>query len=236
MAACLLAPFALAFLAAGLHRYPYGSEARLMQFAAPAICLLGGQGAAVVLGWVRLPAMRRKLLMAAMLGLVVCGIVPQVVSSRIPYRMAYDQQSREFARWFWVNQARDAEVACFDLDGGSERRGTWSGRKAWYLCNQMIYCPDRRDALPRRMRAVSTDRPLRCVLFEESPENPSVRIWLARMERNLVRKEIKTYDVPVTLGEGRLATERWRSVELVPRSAESPEVIAVQQTGDRQRR
>jgi len=236
MAACLLAPFALAFLAASLHRYPYGSEARLMQFVAPSICLLSGQGAAIVLGWVRAPIVRRKLLMATMLGLVVCGIVPQVVSSSVPYRMLYDHQAREFARWFWVNQADHAELACFDLDSGIERRGTWFGRKAWYLCNQMIYSPNRRGTSPGRDREILPDRPLRCVLFEISPEHPSVRDWLARQEKNLVLKETKVYHVPVTLGEGRPATEQWRVLEFVARTAESPEVIAVQQPADRQRR
>jgi len=236
MVTCLLAPFALAFLAASLHRYPYGSEARLMQFVAPSICLLSGQGAAIVLGWVRPPTLRRKLLMVAMLCLVVCGIVPQVVSSLVPYRMLYDHQTREFARWFWVNQAEDAELACVDLDCGIERRGTWFGRKAWYLCNQMIYSPGRQGAVLRRDREIPIDRPLRYVLFEESPENPSARDWLARMERKLVLKESKVYHVPVTLGEGRPATEQWRVLEFVPRPAGSPEVIAVQQPGERQRR
>ncbi len=236
MVTCLLAPFALAFLAASLHHYPYGSEARLMQFVAPSICLLSGQGAAIALGWVRPPTLRRKLLLAGMFCLVVCGIVPQVVSSLVPYRMLYDHQAREFARWFWVKQAEGAELACVDLDAGIERRGTSFGRNAWYLCNQMIYSPDRRGAAPGRDREISTDRPLRCVLFEESPESPSVRDWLAQMERNLLLKESKIYHVPVTLGEGRPATEQWRILEFVPRPARSPEVISVQQPADRQRR
>lgn len=235
MVACLLAPFALAFVAASLHRYPYGFEARLMQFIAPSICLLSGQGAAIVLSWVRAPKLRRNLLLAGMFCLVVCGVVPQVVSSLFPYRMLYDHQSREFARRFWVKQAEDAELACVELDSGIERRGTWFGRKAWYLCNQMIYSPDRRGASLGRDREISTDRPLRCVLFEESPESPSVREWLARMKRNLLLKESKVYHIPVTLGEGRPATEQWRVFEFVPRPAGSPKMIAVQQPADRQR-
>ncbi len=236
MVTCLLAPFALALLAAALQRYPYGSEARLMQFVAPSICLLSGQGAAIALGWVRPPAPRRKVLVAAMVGLVVCGIVPQVVSSLLPYRMLYDHQSREFARWFWVNQARNAELACFDLDGGIERRGAWFGRKAWYLCNQMIYSPNRRGGSAGRDQKISTEHPLRCVVFEESPESPPVRDWRARMEKHLVLKETKVYQVPMTLGEGRPASEQWQVLEFVPRPTESSEVIAVQQTGDRPRR
>jgi Dolichyl-phosphate-mannose-protein mannosyltransferase len=234
--ACLLCPFALAFLAASLHRYPYGLEARLMQFVAPSICLLSGQGGAIVLSWVRPPTLRRKLLLAGMLGLVVCGIVPQVVSSLFPYRMLYDHQSREFARWFWVKQAENAKLVCFDLDGGMDRRGRWFGRKAWYLCNQMIYSPDRRRAGLGRDREISNNRPLRCVLFEESPENPLVREWQTRMERNLDLKEARVHHVPVTLGEGQPATEQWRILEFVPRPAGSPETIAVHQPADRLRR
>jgi len=82
---------------------------------------------------------------------------------------------------------------------------------------------------------ISIDRPVRWVLFEESPENPSVRDWLARMKRNLVLKETKVYQVPVTLGEGRPATEQWQVFEFAPRPAESPKVIAVQQPANRQR-
>ncbi len=234
MVACLLAPFALAFVAASLHRYPYGFEARLMQFVAPSICLLTGQGAAVVLGWVRPPTLRRKLLLTGTLCLIVCGIVPQVVSSLFPYRMLYDHQSREFARWFWVKQAEDGKLACVDLDCGIDRRGTWFGRKAWYLCNQMIYSPDRRSAILGRDREISMDRPLRYILFEESPENLSVRDWRARMERILVLKGSKVYHVPVTLGEGRPATEEWRILEFVPRPAGTLEMIAVQHPADRQ--
>ena len=167
---------------------------------------------------------------------MLCGIVPQVVSSLLPYRMLYDYQSREFARWFWVKQAENAGLVCFDLDGGIDRRGTWFGRKAWYLCNQMIYSPSRRGAGPDRDREISIDRPLRCVLFEESPDNPRVREWQARMERNLVLKGTKVYDVPVTLGEGRPTTEQWRILEFIPRPAGSPEMIAVQQPADRLQR
>jgi hypothetical protein len=236
MVVCLLAPFVLCLLAAFLHRYPYGSEARLMQFVAPSICLLSGLGAALVLAWFRPPELRQWLLWAGMLGLVSCGIVPQVVSSLFPYRMLYDHQSREFARWFWARQGENAELVCFNLDGGIDQRGTWFGRKAWYLCNQMIYSPHRRGAVPGRVREISINRPLRCVLYEESQENPLVRQWQARMERSLVLKETKTYHVPMTLGEGRPATEDWRILDFVPRPTGSAQMIAVGQPADLQRR
>ncbi len=45
----LLAPFAMTFVAACLHRYPYGGSARVAQHLAPAICLLSGIGIVVTL-------------------------------------------------------------------------------------------------------------------------------------------------------------------------------------------
>ena len=47
--ALLLAPLGMALAAAALRRYPYGNEARQMQFAAPTFCLLAGLGAAWLL-------------------------------------------------------------------------------------------------------------------------------------------------------------------------------------------
>jgi hypothetical protein len=234
--ASLVAPFGLCLLAASLHCYPYGSEARLMQFVAPSICLLSGHGAALTLAWFRPLKMRRRLLWAGMLGLVACGLVPQVVSSLVPYRMLYDHQSREFARWFWSKQGENAELVCFDLDVSLDRRGTWLGRKAWHLCNRMIYSPNRLRAGHVRDQEVSIDHPLRCVVYDERPEDPLVRDWQAQIERNLVLKEAKSYQVSMTLGEGRSTTENWLVLDYVPRPAGSAEMTSVRQLADRQRR
>ncbi len=45
----MLSPFALALVAAALHRYPYGVSARTAQYAAPMICLLSGFGLATMI-------------------------------------------------------------------------------------------------------------------------------------------------------------------------------------------
>ena len=45
----LAAPLLPAFVAAALHRYPYGTSARISLYLAPAICLLAGQGLAAVI-------------------------------------------------------------------------------------------------------------------------------------------------------------------------------------------
>ena len=103
------------------------------------------------------------MLAAALVGLVASGVIPQVVSATVPYRMPYDRQAREFARRFWPEQGRDAELACAHLDFGIDPPGVWRGRQAWYLCNQAIYSPQRREHGWPRLGLVSADRPLRCV-------------------------------------------------------------------------
>jgi hypothetical protein len=218
---CLAASFGLALLAAAQRRYPYGSEARLMQFAAPGICLLAGLGAATVLDLIRCVRARRAVLKAGLAGLVACGIVPQIVSWAYPYRMLYDQQQREFARRFWVEQARGAELACAHLDYRIDPPGSWQGRRAWYLCNQAIYSPQCRgrggnDGGPARCRAISADRPLRCVVCEGPPESPGFRKWLDRMCAELTLRDVKTIGFEVTIGEGKPAAEHWRVFEFVP--------------------
>jgi len=217
--ACLVAPFGLAFLASAFHRYPFGTEARLMQFAAPAVCLLSGAGLGAAIERIRSDARRRRVLAAAIVGLVASGVVPQVVSSMAPYRMPYDQQAREFARRFWPAQGRDAELACAQLDFGIDPPGVWRGRQAWYLCNQAISSPQRREHGGPRLDLVWAGRPLRCVLFERDPDEPAVRDWLDRMKRTYDLRSTTTLAPVVTLGDqGKQAPERWRIYDFIPRS------------------
>ncbi|APW60193.1 hypothetical protein BSF38_01659 [Paludisphaera borealis] len=215
---CLIAPFGLTLLASVFHRYPFGTEARLMQFAAPAVCLLSGAGAGAAIEWIRSAGRRRRVLGAVLTGLVACGIAPQVVSSMIPYRMLHDQEAREFARRFWAEQGRDAELACAHLDFGLDSPG-WQGRQAWYLCNQAIYSPQRRAHGGPRLDRVSTDHPLRCVVFEQDPDGAPVRAWLARMRTEYDLRSQSMREPLVTLGDpARQAPERWRIYEFIPRS------------------
>jgi hypothetical protein len=217
--ACLVAPLGLAFLASAFHRYPFGTEARLMQFAAPAVCLLAGAGAGAAIEGIRSDARRRRVLAAALVGFVACGVIPQVVSAMAPYRMRYDRQAREFARRFWPEQSRDAELACAHLDFGIDPPGVWRGRQAWYLCNQAIYSPQRREHGGPRLGLVSADRPLRCVVFERDPEDPAVSAWLGRMNREYDLRSTTTLAPVVTLGDPeRRAAEHWRIYDFIPRS------------------
>lgn len=215
--ACLLAPLGLNLLAAIFERYPFGGEARLAQYAAPALCLLSGAGAAAVWELVRSEGRRNRLLIGLLVALVICGVVPQVVSWRTPYRMVHDQESREFARTFWPELARDAEVACAHLDFHLDEPGRWQGARSWHLVNQAIYSPQRRRFGGPRLDLVSADRPLRCVVFEEDPDAPNVSAWLARMRLDYRLRAMRTIAVPATLGpENRKLTETLRVYEFIP--------------------
>jgi hypothetical protein len=184
-AVMLLVPFALALGAAVLRRYPYGVEARQMQFLAPAICLLAGLGTAWLVHAIAWPRLRRGLASLALLVLAGFALTALVGDIRQPYRFPYDHQTREFARRFWPEQARAAELACLCADFGVDDRSSHHLRTALYLCNQWIYSPQRRDGGGPRWELISTRRPLRALLFNEtSPENPEVVRWLSNMQRS----------------------------------------------------
>jgi hypothetical protein len=227
---CLTAPFGLAFLAAALKLYPYGSEARLMQFAAPSICLLAGLGAATVSTSIRRVRLRLIVLQMGFVSLIAFGVAPQILSFHYPYRMLYDHQEREFARRFWVEQSRDAKLACAHLDYDLDQNGLWQARKAWYLANQMIYRPREARDHAVREEQVSRDRPLRCVVYEAAPETPAVRSWLDRMKSAYKLRGMTAIEVNVTRGEGTPAIETWRLFEFLPKGDDHPAVLATQST------
>jgi hypothetical protein len=174
-------------------------------------------------------------LAVALLCLVVYGLVPQIASSLIPYRMRDDHEAREFARRFRPYQSRNAQLSCAHLDYELDPPGVWMGRKAWYLCDQMIYSPHLRQDVDREAPGISAKRPLRCVLFNDSPESPLVREWLAEMEQDLALKETRVYHVPVTLMDGKVTVEAWRVFDFVPRVDLPWPAIAGQPAVDRLR-
>ncbi len=200
--AALVAPLGLAMVAAALRRYPYGgpaphgSAARIMQYAAPGLCLLIGLGAAEALGRVRSPAFRDRLLRAGLAALVVVGCVPIAAGWRHPYRAYQATAAREFARRFWPEVGRGAEVADLRWDLGVAEWDSVRLGVAVMLCDQAIYSPSRRSGGPR-WDAVTRARPLRCVLgAAPDVDGPEVAAWLARMgtRYDLVRRETVKFD------------------------------------------
>lgn len=96
--ALLLAPLGPAFLASALHRYPYGTSARIALYLAPAICLLAGQGltALIVLILPRKDA-RRGLVLVPSAFAVAC-VAGAIVSAVQPYKGKVDAAYRDLVR------------------------------------------------------------------------------------------------------------------------------------------
>ena len=111
-------PMGMALAAAALRLYPYGGQARIMQYIAPAICLMAGLGLSTLLEFVPRPTGRAAAIRVAAITLAVVGIITLMDDFRHPYRAIYDHQAREFARRFWPELARGAEVACLQWDFG----------------------------------------------------------------------------------------------------------------------
>lgn len=187
-----LAPFALALVAAALHRYPYGYSARFNLYLAPIICLLSGLGAGGLISLIRREKLRFGVFTGFVTLLALLGISIIISDLSHPYKNREDVASRRFARRFWKEQARDAELVCVYTDLGRDffpRLFEW-GNSARYLCYQSIYSPTHRHGKHTpRWSSISTSRPLRCVVFS-IPENlfpyarrddPSWNRWLTDM-------------------------------------------------------
>ncbi len=219
LAAMLALPFALNLLAAGLGRYPYGGEARIAQHLAPAVCLLAGLGAGRLVGLVRSDrrAVRLRVLAVGVLLVIGAGNLLQAVTS--PYHMISAARDREFARWFWPEQARSAEIACLKADLGLdfEPKQWITGISASYLCNQAIYAPRRpADSSP-------ADRPLRYVLFHvdsyDSPlESPEFQRWMEATAQDHRFHRLDSYVVNADRGEKDWKVGRYWVVEFLPES------------------
>jgi len=198
----LLAPLGLNFIAAALHRFPYGGHARMTLFLAPAFCMLIAIGLTAALAWIecrrRIPStsttpsgeLKPTLHRAGLspprtlngctiaLGLLVLlGAGSWFRDVTQPYKSATTLRAREFAQWFWFELSLDSElVSCeTDLKTDLSPEKLHRGWSSLYFCNQRIYSPRHARGEKPRLDRVSVDRPLRCVLYRsprEEQESP----------------------------------------------------------------
>ena len=232
--ALMLAPFGLNLLAAAIGAYPYGESPRIMQYAAPATCLLAGLGVDRLFARARAPGRRLRLTSATLGVLALLGLgllVGQVVE---PGRSTCDRRSREFARWLWAEKGRHSEVACIKSDFGlALTPHHWEhGRTALYLCNRRINSA-RPPGVPPAWAKVSEDRPLACVFYNELPaEHPAFRSWLARMSARYDLRARATFDVNSETGRYGDLEDRYTVFEFVPRGSGPPPGLAGAFGGD----
>ena len=180
------APFLAGLSAAALRLYPYGgNNTRLVVYLGPGICLMAGLGAGTLLARVREARTRRRILAGVTVVCVVAGLALCADSVRKPYSGIEEYRERRFARQFWPEIARGAEVASLKEDLGiALEPEPWLWAKTGYLASFRYY---RAEHGPRPWRAGDTrwnllgaDRPLKAVAWvsraDAVPERE--RAWL----------------------------------------------------------
>jgi hypothetical protein len=231
----LLAPLGLGLIAASMGRYPYGGAPRIMQYAAPSICLLTGLGAAGLLARIHESHVRRRAFLGVLTALGVLGLGLVARDLARPYRVLEDVQTREFARWFWTEKTHSGELACLRTDLGlSSPANLWRvGMSAVYLFHQRMFSERHRLHEPPNLDPAhySDDKPLLLVAFDHLPsEVPGFEQWITSMRRSFELRRSETYVIqPGKLAEPWLR-DAYVVLEWVPRS----QLRAVAQGQDKQ--
>ena len=143
-----------------------------------------------------------------------------------PYRDRPDLVGRDFARWFWDTESRDAELVCAweDLELDFARPpDDWTPGGAGYRINQRIYFPRLRRGLAPDLAGVSERRPLRVVFLGSAVEHrrEALERWLGEMGERYELAGRDRHDF------GRFAEQHGRGdwVEIytfVPRTVDEP--------------
>lgn len=203
-----LTALVLQFIASLMHRYPFGGSSRLMMHLAPMACLLAGLGAARLIIW-RLPKTGRLIgswtvyAFVALFLLIGSGSIVRDFAK--PYKYHDMLNERAFARWFWYNQAYDAELVCIYTDRESLDAPDQEVNSDWavYLCNQALYSQRHHRKEPPDLSRVSADHPLRCVHYDPGqrligaagprhPKKQAVGEWFDRLKTRyrLVHRQV----------------------------------------------
>ncbi len=210
LAVFCLAPLAPNFVAACMQHYPYGGHVRFALYLAPGVCLLAGLGAAALLLRRGKNGQRQGtsavVVVVALLVIIAAGSMAR--DFVLPYRTTSVRQHRDFARWFWEVQERDAQVLCWETDIDSGRRSpvAHAPAAALYLCNREIYSrrwAKDRPAASQATAAAATDeaRTLRCVRFNmhgDEADDKAFAAWLQGTQANYELVSKHTYELPIS--------------------------------------
>lgn len=147
----LLGPLALTFVAAALHKYPYGGSARTTQYLAPAFCLLAGLGLHVILR--RTLAGPRRAVALRIAGVVFAGIAAWGVvrDVRQPFKSPHVYRTRGIVRTL---AAQTGPADRWVIFNSIERvphapwLGDWHGAGAQFAFEALRTCPGTVDWSP----------------------------------------------------------------------------------------
>jgi hypothetical protein len=213
--------FALSLVAAALHRYPYGSHARLSQYLAPGICLLAGSGGALLISRLRRQDWQTMAVRACVAGGILMAFGTLIRDVVHPFKSGLDRQHRDFARRFWAESPDDLTI-CLQTDLGLR---LYEGNfETAYLCNQRIYSPERHGGGGSiREQIDSAERPLRCVVFHSVSARRNEALFSSWMQETLARYDLagtETHQWPLSNNHDRLYdfyTQSYDVYRFVPR-------------------
>jgi len=219
-------PFLMGLAASCMGQYPYGGPPRVSQYLVPSIVLLTGLGGGGLLARASSRKWGRPSLAVSLIALTALGIGLMARDLVRPYRDSEDLVSRNFARWFWSEYSRDADLLCVKTDlGFTFRPELWRfGVSAVYLCHQRMFFHQRADTgSPGTPSPTSTSRPVRLVFFDEIPEgHPVFDRWMEQLRRSY---EIgRPVDLVVCPGrpDDLWLRDRYLVIELRPRGIDNP--------------
>lgn len=138
----LLGPLPLMFVAAALHKYPYGGSARTTLHLAPSICLLAGAGLVALLRrffTARTAAVGVRVFAATMVLLIVGTVAADVAK---PYKKASDAACRDTIRWLRDHSSRHDRWFVFGAFAPTEHAPNllqWGGSAARLRYYLMLY-------------------------------------------------------------------------------------------------
>jgi len=179
----LLAPFFFNFIAAAMHRYPYGGMTRLVLYAAPMVALCAGAALGTIFAdcnnhrWKSIAA---RLTLTALFLIAAASIGRDIAK---PYRDPEEVRLRAFSQWFWNAAAMQGRVVSVQESLGLDR-GDF--RVAKFLCYKKVYASDRRkDAAAGSEGAVT-----RYVYYRASRTDDSAYMkWLKGLPASCTRTE-----------------------------------------------
>jgi hypothetical protein len=155
-------------------------------YCGPAVCLLGGWGAAA---WNAAVAKSHPGLARAAAAATI-GALALVAGSSIardiarPYKTLSDDRARAFAKWFWFNAEAEGSVELVEGHDGrafSPEARTELSWTAMFLCNRAIYASEATAELPP-----DGSRPARCVVYRDPRfafDRAARDAWLEDMQR-----------------------------------------------------
>lgn len=178
----LLVPFLLTLIAAALHRYPYGGSARVAQHLAPAICLLAGNGLAVLVGKMPLLVAHRRASVAVFCLLLLVGTAGLVRDVLKPYKSEDDRFVRHAVVNLLRRSAGEGQIVIMDPSAcigptfewylrQAGDRVSWDGRIDWQRLDRpqrQLWCLyfNRPDAIGDRCSVQPDNAPYRLILAD----------------------------------------------------------------------